>query len=212
MEALEKFLATYPSKKYPKGAIILHQDDEPPCAYVIKDGLVKVYDITAAGDEKPILFDQRHEFFPIAWVFHFIERSKYFYEAYTDVVVYKIPREDITQFLQRNSDATYELFVTFVHRYLEFQSRILSLEQTKAADKVLFNLNFLMNRFGKAVDDTKAHLHLPLTQQDLANFVGLTRETTGIELKKLEKKGVLRKSRHQYTIYIKKLRSLLSSK
>ena len=212
MEAFEKFLATYPTKKYAKGEVILHQDDEPTTAYVIKSGIVKVYDISAAGDERPIIFDQEREFFPIAWMFGIHDLSQFFYEAYTDAVVYKVPRDDITTYLKKHPASLYEVYVEFIKRYIEFQSRILSLEQTKASDKVLFNLNFLTSRFGKKINETESDLNLPMTQKDLANFAGLTRETTSIELKKLEKRGVIRKSKHRYVVYVKKLRSLVRGK
>lgn len=209
MEALKAFLATYPTKNYPKGTIILHQDDTPMCTYVIKSGVIKIYDISAMGDERLVLFDQEREFFPIAWMVGQTERSQFFYEAYTDAVLYKVPRDDIIKFLKTNPESLYDVYVDFIERYVAFQGRILSLEQTKASDKVLFNLNFLTSRFGQKMSDTQTHLKLPMTQQDLANFVGLTRETTSIELKKLEKQGVIRKQEHRYVVYVKKLRLLL---
>lgn len=212
MEAFEAFLATYPTKKYTKGAIILHQDDEPPCAYVVKKGVIKMYDISAMGDERLVLFDQEREFFPIAWIVGLKEQSQFFYEAYTDADVYKVPRDDIVAFLKKHPDSLYDVYVNFIERYIAFQARILGLEQTRASDKVIFNLDFLTSRFGRKINDSQTDLPLPLTQQDLANYVGLTRETTSIELKKLEKKGVISKSNSRYVVYVKKLRSLLFSK
>lgn len=212
MEAFEAFLATYPTRAYAKGAVILHQDDVPPCAYVVKSGVIKIYDISALGDERLVLFDQAREFFPIAWIVGQRETSQFFYEAYTDVVVYKVPRDDIVAFLKKHPDSLYDVYVDFIERYVAFQARILGLEQTKASDKVLFNLDFLTSRFGKKINDSQTDLSLPLTQQDLANYVGLTRETTSIELKKLERKGVIHKTNSRYVISVKKLRSLLFGK
>lgn len=212
MDAMTKFLASYPSRKYAKGTIILHQDDEPPCIYAVKEGIVRIYDISAAGDEQPIIFDQATEMFPIGYLFELIDKAQYFYEAHTNVVVYCVPRQDIITFLKKNPGALYETFKSFAERYLGFQMRLLSLEQPKAADKVLQSINFLSGRFGRRLDDARTHIRLPFTQQDLANFIGLTRETTGIELKKLEKQGIIVRYKQRYIVYVKKLRSKLGLK
>jgi CRP/FNR family transcriptional regulator len=212
MDELNRFLSTYPVKTYRKGAIILHQDDEPTCVNVVKSGIVKIYDISAVGDERLILFDQAGEFFPIAWMAGFTEQSQFFYEAHTDATVYRVPRQEMVDFLQSHPSSLYAVYLGFIQRYITFQARILSLEQAKASDKVLFNLNFLLSRFGHRINDRQTSLKLPFTQQDLANFVGLTRETTSIELKKLENQGVIQKQKNRYVVYIKRLRSLLRNK
>lgn len=50
---------------------------------------------------------------------------------------------------------------------------------------------------------------LPLTQQDLANFMGLTRETTSIELKKLQDQKILSYRQQKYTVHTNRLNELL---
>jgi DNA-binding transcriptional regulator LsrR (DeoR family) len=64
-------------------------------------------------------------------------------------------------------------------------------------------------RYGHDVRQNVVKVSLPLTQQDLANFMGLTRETTGIELKRLEKSGVISYNRQNYIVRTDKLNELL---
>jgi len=45
-----------------------------------------------------------------------------------------------------------------------------------------------------------------VTQQEIANSLGLTRETAGQVLKKLEIKKLLAKSRNTYVLYIERLK------
>ncbi len=211
MEHLEKFLKNYPAKSFSKGQIILVEGEAPAAVYVIKRGVVETYNLTSEGQEKPISFDVRGEIFPVDWAFSKVQRTLYYHEAFTDCELYAVPRADLLNFVQSNQGALYELFDYFVNRHLNYQMRVNALEQSKAADKVLYTLHFLCLRFGRGVRPDVIRIQLPLTHQDLANFMGLTRETTGIELKKLEKAGVITYKRQNYIVKIDKLNELLDT-
>jgi CRP-like cAMP-binding protein len=84
-----------------------------------------------------------------------------------------------------------------------------SLEQAKASEKIIHAFNFLTRRFGKRITKSRTRMLLPLTQQDLANFLGLTRETTGTQLKKLQNDGIIHYENQQYIVHTERLRILL---
>lgn len=119
-----RYIRKYPLKHFEKGQIIFVQDVEPTCVYVIKQGIVKVYNLTADGDEKPISYDMPGEFLPIGWTFGKLQATQYYYEAFIDTDVYCIPREEYINFLKQNPDALYQAFEYFVSRYMNFQMRI----------------------------------------------------------------------------------------
>ena len=209
MDLFEKFISQYHVRKFTKGEIILVQGEVPPSAYIVKKGIIKAYNLTAQGEEKPITFDLKHDTFPIGWVFNKIRWCQYYYEAFTDTEVYSVPRVDIQNFLQTNPKAMYAFLSNFVGRYLNYQMRINALEQSKAAAKVVNTLHFLCLIFGSDVKTDMVKIELPLTQQELANFMGLTRETTGIELKKLQRKGIITYKRQNYIVKTDQLNELL---
>lgn len=209
MEAVQQFLLKYHARKYDKGELILCQGEVPECALVVKSGIVKVYNLTSQGEEKPIGFDTKGEAFPISWIFSKSKRALYYHEAFTDCEIYCVPREDYVQFLKRDSDLMYALFNHYISHNLDFQMRINALEQSKAAQKVLNTIHFLCLSYGVEVAQDQVRIQLPLTQQDLANFMGLTRETTGIELKKLQHAGVLTYKKQNYIVQTDKLNDML---
>lgn len=209
MEEFEKFLQKYHVRRFQKGEIIMVQGETPSCAYVVKRGAVKTYNLTSQGEEKPIAFDIKNEIFPIGWVFSKTARAQYYYEAFTDCELYCVPPQDLIAFMMRDAETLFEYFNYFVSRYLNFQMRINALEQSKAAYKVLNTIHFLCIRFGNEIKKDTVKIQLPLTQQDLANFMGLTRETTGIELKKLQRQGILTYRKQNYIVNTDKLNDLL---
>ena len=89
--------------------------------------------------------------------------------------------------------------------------RIYALEQSKASEKIILTLLHLGERFALPASNKSklTIIHLPITQQELANYIGITRETTSTELKKLERMKVIKHKNKQYEINIEKLRSLL---
>ncbi len=209
LDNVQRFLKRYHTKRFAKGEVILSQDEVPTTTYVIKKGVVKTYNLTSDGEEKPISFDIKNEFFPIGWVFSKLQRCQYYYEAFTDCEVYCVPRDEYMAFITSNLYTLYTILDGVVSRYLYYQMRVNALEQSKASSKVLYTLHFLSLRFGIDLKKDLVTIPLPLTQQDLANFMGLTRETTSMELKKLQEQGVISYTNQKYTIRTNKLNERL---
>lgn len=212
MEEWRQFLAKWPLKAYDKGQMILVQDANPNYCYLVRDGFVKTYLITADGSEKPISFEGRGDMFPIDWIFGHSNGSRYFYEAYTPIQAYHIPRDALLSLLNEEPKHFNRLFHYMIRRTIDYHHHISCLEQAKAVDKLLLALHLLVSRFGKRTGNGQSQMLLPLTQQDLANFLGLTRETTGAQLKRLEKLGVLKYKRQQYVINHQKLDALIAER
>lgn len=209
IDPFQVFLQKYHVRKFDKGELILVQGETPECAYVIKKGVVETYNLTAQGEQKPINYDIQGEIFPLAWVFGQIRTTNYYYEAFTKCELYCVPREDYKQFIQQSTSRLMKVFETFIMQHLNSQLRVNALEQSKAHAKVLYTLHFLCLRFGVDVKKNSVRIQLPLTQQDMANFMGLTRETTGIELKKLQRAGVISYRRQNYIVRTDKLNEIL---
>lgn len=206
------FLKQHPVKKYAKGQMIICQDTSPQYCFVLRKGFVKTYVITAEGNEKPISFEGKNDIFPVDVVFGHSDGAKYFYDAYTDCEISQVPAAEFVQYIKEHPRVLHRMFNYLIRRTLTYHDHIASLEQAKAVDKLLYALRLLTSRFGKQITRTRAQMTLPLTQQDLANFLGLTRETTGAQLKTLERDGIIRYHRQQYLIDTERLAMLIEQR
>ena len=189
--------------------MILLQNEDPGTVRIIKSGVVRVYDITAEGEERTVSFDVETEIIPIGWVLGKLEKAQYFYQALTDVEVYTLKRQDFLHYIKFHPKIAYEFYANLANRHMALQHRIYALEQTTAASKIAYTLSYLVGRFGEKNSANVSQLTVPLTQQELANFIGLTRETTSTELKKLERRGILRTKDKLFHINTPKLRKLI---
>lgn len=194
---------------YRRGDVILQQDMEPGCAFGIKKGIIKTYNLTAKGEERPIGFGTKKELFPLAWVFEKIHKAQYFYEALGDCELYTVPKDRLVEFIKDNPKAMFQLLDRCVWEAMTNEMRINALGQSKAADKVLHIIHYLALCFGRDLQRDIVEIPLPLTQQDMANFTGLTRETISMELKKLAAQKIIFSRNRNLVVLTDRLDELL---
>lgn len=191
MKEFDNFLQSYPIKTYQPGEIILHQNEKTQTAYIIRSGLIKTYDINKEGEIKPLSYDGINEVFPIVCIFSLSEHTLYYFEAFLETKVSILPQEDYIKFLQTNPKSLFSIHSQLINRYLDAQRRINSLSQLKAEEKILHGLDFLSRRFGRHSHSTKVKFVIPISQQEMANFLGLTRETVSNTMNKIRKRGIV---------------------
>jgi CRP/FNR family transcriptional regulator len=208
MQTLTDFVSQYPTKSYRKNETIIFQDDQPPTLFFIKSGFVKGYDIDSQGAEQLLWLGSRGDFFPIIWAFSVTPTVEYFVSAFTDVEVYAVKRAAFSEFLDGNPPAllevTYQMAVHLNHTY----SHLNFLEKTRAEEKIVHSLCYLSARFGDVANHKGREITLPITHQDIASLIGLTRETVALELKKLKDRGYIYYDKYQFIINQEKLEAL----
>jgi CRP-like cAMP-binding protein len=208
---LRDFLKNYIVKTYRKGEIIIFQGEAPRTACVVKSGMVKVYNLSHSGDEKPVGFQTEKDIFPAPWVFYKAPSALYYYEALTDVELYHVPRDDYVDFLKRNSNVLYAQLERLVTDYLGSMMRLNALQHSRASDKLVYTLHYLALSEGRQVSEDEVEIMIDLTHQDFANLTGLTRETAATELNKLKRLGVISYGKHvPYRVKVKKLNAALN--
>lgn len=191
MKEFTNFLKHYPTKTYQPGEIILQQNDIVNSAYIIRSGLIKTYDINKEGEIKPLSYDGAYEVFPVVCVFSYSDHTLYYFEAFLKSKVTIIPRDDYIDFLKTHPKTLFSTHELLIYRYLDTQRRINTLSQLKAEEKLLYGLDFLCRRFGKQTRGSKVKVLIPMSQQEMANFLGLTRETVSLMMNKLRKQKIV---------------------
>jgi CRP-like cAMP-binding protein len=204
-EAFEPFLKNLMTKRFRQGNILVYQGEVPRNAYIIKSGIIKIYNITPQGDERIAAFKLPGDIVPTTWAFNKPPAAFYYYEAQTDGEMYIVPPEDFQKFIAGNAKALGIISEHYLSKYAGALMRITALEQPKASDKVLYTLYYLVQLYGKELTPGIFKINIQLTQQMVADLIGLTRETTAAELVKLKKRGVLKYKGREYTINREKL-------
>jgi CRP/FNR family cyclic AMP-dependent transcriptional regulator len=211
-QRIADFLKKYPTKSFRKGEIIIFQGEAPRSAYVVKAGIVKAYNLSVNGDEKPVEFYSENAPFPGSWIYGKVPSAIYYYEAFTnDVVLSVIPREEYTDFIRSDKTLLSDELERYVTSQLGNSMRLNALQHSRASDKLIYTLHYLALSHGKNVGQQLVEITLDLTHQDFANLTGLTRETAATELNKLKHQGVISYSKSMpYRLDVGKLINLLN--
>lgn len=208
---LERFLHDFIAKAYAKGEIIIFQGEAPRTAFVVKSGVVKTYNLNHNGDEKPVGFHVKSDIMPLGWAFYKAPSALYYYEALTDVVLYHVPRDQYIAFLQKHPEEMYAQMERLVSDHMGNMMRLNALQHSRASDKLIYTLHYLVVSQGKMISEDTAEILLELTHQDFANLTGLTRETAATELNKLKTRGVISYGKHEpYRIKVRELNQALN--
>ncbi len=208
-DILNKIRAQGTVRSFKKRSILLYQGEAPRMAYVLKSGVIKLYTINNAGEEQIAAFHARQDIFPSSWIFGKSSTTLYYFEALTDCEVLTLPREALYKELVESPELLASTLDYFVTNYTGLLMRVTALEQSRAREKIMFTLYYLLFRYGRLNKAGRYVIELGLTHSIIASLVGLTRETTTTELSKLKRQKVLDYNLHNYIVNKQKLERML---
>ncbi|MBL8160299.1 Crp/Fnr family transcriptional regulator [Candidatus Saccharibacteria bacterium] len=211
IDYLDQLLPISTQRLIKKSAILIYQGEVPRQAYVLLEGVVKVYRLDKFGNEQIINFHVAGDVFPATWVFGKTSSALFYYEALEDAKILTIERSRFMEIAERDPKIHNYLFDSFISNYTALLLQINALEQSRATEKIAMMLYYLMFRFGKEGKPGEFTIDFKLTHTTLGNLVGLTRETTNVELTKLRKKDIVSYENSNFTIYRQPLEQFLGS-
>ncbi|XMB85540.1 Crp/Fnr family transcriptional regulator [Mycoplasmatota bacterium WC44] len=180
-----------------KNEILFHDYDILEHVYYVIDGFVKIIKYTEEGNEKIIDLLGPKDFIAVTLLME--NRDEYGLNGIVvkDCKLIKVSSKGMLEALT-NLDT--------LKQYMDFQSRktlhfknYISIS-SENDEKLIGFLNGLASRFGKIENDVKV-LDLPINKTDLANFIGMRRETLSRKLSNLTKQGILKVDKNK--IYLK---------
>lgn len=104
------------------------------------------------------------------------------------LIIFK--REDFVKFIKENSDVLFELMGRILMRLGGLLTRMEYMIFGNAYNKVASIISICAERFGSA-EKLGVMIGLPLTHKDIANLIGVARETVSIEIKRLENERII---------------------
>jgi CRP/FNR family transcriptional regulator len=198
-----------PIRTYSKSNIIVYQSDAPSDGFLIKKGVVRVYQISPNGESITITFCTVGDVFPIAWLAGETSPSMYYYEAFEDLELMCLNRDVWNSAL--NQPGAHQAFSHYILRnYQSSLLRVTALEQAKARDKIAYTVFYLMYRHAHEILPGIYKVDLKLKHQDIAALIGLTRETTAIEMHALQEAKVLSYQNQRYLIKREELLNIIN--
>jgi CRP/FNR family cyclic AMP-dependent transcriptional regulator len=193
--ALRDRVATARVKAIPKDQIILYEGDRPPQVFVLKRGIVKLYNIDDQGNEKILHLLKPASIMPLAFFSGDSTPTRWYYTALTDCEVYEIPKEALNNLMETDGKVAIYLVNQFSEDVHEVLVRLDSLSKTNVPLKLIAALWYLVACHG--ISQGKGWWRIPFTvnHQLLSNMMGVSRESTSLAMKSLLDSKVVRNPR-----------------
>lgn len=202
MEDIAKLLPTQSTKRsVKKRSILIYQGEIPRQAYIVLSGVFKAYRLGNFGEEQIASFRTKGDMFPETWLFGKTSSALYYYEALEDSEVLTVEKPVLLDLLDSNDELRRRLFDYMATGYTGLLMQLTALEQSRAAEKLLLMMYYLMFRYGKETSAGVYRVSLRLTHTTLGSLMGLTRETTTMELGRLKRKKIVTYDSEGYVIY-----------
>ena len=189
-QKLNEFFSRFKNFNYKKDEVILRPGDVPQGISFVKTGFVRLYSFSKEGKELTLVIYKPEDFFPVVWTFRGDRPSIYYFETLSDVQIYRCPREEFVDFLDKNHDVFVEVNDHILERFQVALRRMQYLTFGNSTSKLASILMICGKDFG-GEKDGGIEIQIPLTHKNIADLVGVTRETVSVELKKLEKRGLV---------------------
>jgi CRP/FNR family transcriptional regulator len=184
---------------FEKEETIINGYDEPDGVYLIKKGFVKAYSVSQDGHGNLLLIHEAGEFIPLPWALDGAHTTGLFYEAMTDVTVLRASKDKLRTAMGKNTWLSQEILKQAVNIITVYTQRIQTLEFRSARGRIIAELIYLAERFGKT-HGLEVLIQAPITHQDIADSINMSRETASRTLELLFKEKLMGQKNHLFLI------------
>lgn len=176
-------------RRFPRKSLVYAPADGEPTVLVLASGRVKIYDLTGEGRETILAFIEQGELFGELTVLDGEPRQE-FAEAAEDSEVLAIPADDFLALLESRADLALSVTRLVGLRRRRIENRLRNILFLPSRARLVRLLIELVEAHGELLG-TRYAIRFPLTHQDLASLIGVTRETVTLTLGQLQEEGLI---------------------
>lgn len=186
--------------RFKKGQVIFSSDDSDLFMVVVR-GFVKRYFITNNGSLGVQIIYGPYDVFPLSRMYRellgqslYDGPETYYYETMSDVQLFSMDAAAFAAEVQQNPVLYKELYAEAGHHLKTCIHSIENISLGNAYARVAHQLLFFAKEFGEESQEG-IKLLMPLTHQDIAHILGMSRETVTKSIVKLREEGLISENR-----------------
>ncbi|WP_251862219.1 Crp/Fnr family transcriptional regulator [Clostridium sp. Marseille-Q2269] len=189
-EELLEIVKTINHKEYAKGDTIFTEGNVANTLYFINEGNIKLYKYTKDGKEQILHILSEGEFFG---ELDLIKPSKYGFNAKAIVnsKMCTLTKDEMKDIIMRKPEIGIKVLETVGARVAEVENLVQNLATNDVDSRLAYLLTDLMEKYGEVAENCIS-IKLPLSREDMANYIGVTRETISRKLKKFEDEKLIK--------------------
>jgi CRP-like cAMP-binding protein len=184
---------------FSKDETIINGINEPDGVYLIKQGFIKAYSVSKEGQGNLLLIHEVGDFIPLPWALDGAHTTGLYYVAMTDVTVLRSSKNNLRTAMGNNAWLSQEILKQAVGIITDYTQRIQTLEYRSARGRIIAEILNLAERFGEK-HGRAVIINAPITHQDIADSINMTRETASRALELLFEEKLLGQNNHLFTV------------
>lgn len=167
------------------GQTLFHEGDPATRVFTLTKGTLKLYKLLADGRRHVTGFMHPGDFLGIS----VDDEHAFTAEALEDALLCSFPRNRFDNFVEIHPPMERELYRMAAHELAAAHQQMLLLGRKNATERLASFLLYIAER--TAIGGRKV-IHLPMSRLDIADYLGLTKETVSRVLSALKRAGVIR--------------------
>ncbi len=186
-EELLKIVEKIVHKSYDKGDIIFLEGSRVKTLSIINQGQVKLFKHTKEGKEQILHILSEGDFFAELSLFE-EEELPFSVEAMTPVYLCTLHKQDLDIILKKHPEIAIKILQVVGKRLAKVENRIQNMATNNVDARIIDLLFELKDKHG-IKKKNYIEIALPLTREEMANYIGVTRETISRKLSKFQQEG-----------------------
>ncbi len=181
-----------------KGEVVYLPGEQSDQLYIVAAGRIRISKLSETGKELTLAYHEPGEIFGEHTLLDGQPRRT-MAVALISSRVWAIPREECLALAHSSSVFALRIGTIIGRRRHELENRMEKLVFRDVPARLAFQLLWLAGKYGVEKDDS-TEIDLQLSQMELANMIGATRETTSTALNELKRVGILETSHRRIII------------
>ncbi|NLY55997.1 MAG: Crp/Fnr family transcriptional regulator [Firmicutes bacterium] len=187
---LAQVVSLITQKSYPKGSLVFREGEPLENLYLINHGRIKVYRTAADGKEQILYVLSEGDFLGERNLLR-SKPAEYTAETLEDTQVCVITRQDCQQLLLRYPSISLKIIDELNKRLDKLELLFGNVSPRETDKRICLMLLEFLEKYGTKQADQTVIIDLPLNREEMANYIGLTRETVSRRLNTYKEAGII---------------------
>ncbi|WP_252232418.1 Crp/Fnr family transcriptional regulator [Clostridium sp. ZBS15] len=189
-EELIEIVKTINHKEYSKGDVIFTEGNVANTLYFVNKGKIKLYKHTKDGKEQILHVLSEGDLFG---ELDLIKPSKYGFnsKAIVNSKICTLTKDEMKDIIMRKPEIGIKVLETVGERLAKVENLVQNLATNDVDSRMAYLLIDLIKKYGESIEKNIS-IKLPLSREDMANYIGVTRETISRKLKKFEDEKLIK--------------------
>ncbi|MCG7408310.1 Crp/Fnr family transcriptional regulator [Paenibacillus sp. ACRRX] len=176
--------------QYRKGQMLLNEGEKSDKLFIVNYGQVKVSKFTMDGKEQILYLLTSGDFFGELHLFNPDETHNFSVYALEDTEICLITKAAMDRIMEDNSGISIKLLTAVTQRLAHTENLAQNLATKNPDVRIAYMILEFCQKFGKP-NKEGVLIELPISREEVASYVGVTRETISRKFSKFEKLGFI---------------------